>query len=106
MLWVNECWRASKLEELDSEKDRFQSLNGKLFTGLMAMLAKVDDAKQIVFDIGKELQRYAKDNKYFSGRHAAFMIADAFKAFDRQEVYIDIGTIARLKVMNNDLKNF
>ena len=105
--WMSACWVANKLEDLDNDTEKYQSINGKLYTGVLAMLEKAGESgKQLIHDIQKEMQRYAAADKYMSGRHVTFLVVDSFRAFDRTEIYIGIDRVTKLRIIRDDLKAF
>ena len=57
------------MDDLDRESDKFFSLNGKLFTALTAMLrqAQNEGTKQLIHDVGQEMQRCSSAGKFLTG---------------------------------------
>ena len=56
--WISEAWKqTAQLRDLGTTRDRYQSLNGKLYTGIVATLEKAGPrGKQLLHELGKEMQ--------------------------------------------------
>jgi hypothetical protein len=106
--WISEAWKLNaQLPDLDTTRDRYQSLNGKLYLGIVAMLEKAGPrGKQLLHELGKEMQLAMGRGKILTGRHAVYMTSDFFRAFDQSEVHIGLDHLFRLEMVGNDLTNF
>ena len=88
------------MRDLDTARDRYQSLNGKLYTGIVGMLEKAGPrGKQLIHELGKEKQLAMMRGKMLTGRHAVYIVIDSFRAFDQSEVHIGLDRLFRLELV-------
>ena len=78
--WISEAWKINaQLRDLDTTRDRYQSLNGKLCTGIVAMLEKAGPrGKQPLHELDKEMPLAMGRDKNPTGRPAGYLTLTSF----------------------------